>query len=436
MNVDRRWLIASGLAAGAGFRTVGRALAQPVAGGDVTTELQREIDAATRAGRPFAVPAGPLYVTGLRLAEGARLIGVRGGSRLVLAGDGPLIVAEGAARMTISGIVFDGAARPLESDHGLVDCSGVADLAISDCVIERCGGVGLRLRTCGGWIERNRVRDIARGGIFSSHATGLVIDDNSVERCGDNGIQVWRASGGDDGTRVSANRVTDIGNTSGGTGQYGNGISIFRAGGVTVSDNIIRRCAYSAVRNNGGANVVISNNNCAELGETAIFAEFEFQGCVVANNSFDGASAGIQMVNFADQNGHAAVCCGNIIRNLHPTQGHSGHEWGYECGIKAEADVAISGNVIEGAPWVGILVGWGPSLRDVSVSGNIIRDAPIGIAVSVADGAGGAAITGNLISGASLGAILGMKWDQAATGDLARTVSPPPQLAISGNQAR
>jgi hypothetical protein len=32
-----------------------------------------------------------------------------------------------------------------------------------------------------------------------------------------------------------------------------------------------------------------------------------------------------------------------------------------ECGVKVQADATVSGNVIEGAPWVGILVGWGPS---------------------------------------------------------------------------
>jgi uncharacterized secreted repeat protein (TIGR03808 family) len=405
-------------------------------GRDVTAELQREIDAATRIGRPFPVPAGPLYTTGLRLADGARLIGVRGGAHLVLLGDGPLIKCDGAAHITISGIVFDGADRKLGTDLGLVDFSSIEDLSLSDCVVEHSGGIGLRLRSCGGWVQRNHVRDIGGGGIFSTHATGLIVADNSVERCGDNGIQIWRANGGDDGTRVSGNRVSDIGNASGGTGQYGNGISIFRAGGVTVEGNTVRRCAYSAVRNNGGAGVIISANNCAELGEVAIYAEFDFEGCVIANNTIDGAGSGVHIANFADQNGHAAVCSGNIIRHVRPTKDHGGHEYGYECGITAEADVTITGNVIEGAPWVGILVGWGPSLRDVTVTGNVVRDAPIGIAVSVVDGAGAAVIADNIIAGASAGAVVGMRWDKPSTGDLARDAAgAPARLRISGNQA-
>jgi uncharacterized secreted repeat protein (TIGR03808 family) len=213
----------------------------------------------------------------------------------------------------------------------------------------------------------------------------LVIDDNRVERCGDNGIQVWRSIRGDDGTRVSGNRVSDIKNLSGGSGEFGNGISMFRPGGVVVTNNTIRRCDFSAVRNNGGAGVIISANSCADLGEIATFAEFDFEGCIISDNSIDGAICGVQMVNFAGSRGRAAVCSGNIVRNLKSTPSHSGHEFGYECGVKVEADATVSGNVIEGAPWVGILVGWGPSLRDVAVNGNVVCDVPIGIGVSIAE---------------------------------------------------
>ncbi len=432
--IDRRRLLRRALAgAGVGLLPpVPAAWAQqPV---DVTAELQREIDAATRAGRPFSVPAGPIYASGLRLSDGARLVGVRGGSRLALAGDGPLLICENAVGVSLSGLVLEGGDRKLESDRGLIDFTGVEDLSITECIVEHANGFAIRLRNCGGWVERNRVRDIAGAGIFTSHATGLVIDDNDIERCGDNGILVWRATGGLDGTRVSGNRIGDIGNASGGSGQFGNAISVFRAGDVIIANNTIRRCAYAAVRNNGGAGVVISGNVCSELGETGIVAEYDFEGCIIANNSVEEASSGIQMVNFADQKGRGAVCSGNVIRRLRPSRDHGGHANGFECAIKVEGEATVLGNVIEGAPWVGILVGWGPSLRDVAVSGNVVRDAPIGIGVSVADGAGSATITGNVIAGAVKGAIVGMKGEEAATGDLARDAAPPARLKVSGNQ--
>ena len=42
----------------------------------------------------------------------------------------------------------------------------------------------------------------------------------------------------------------------------------------------------------------------------------------------------------------------------------------------------VTGNVIEGAPAYGIMIGWGPHLRDVSVTDNLIRNVLIGIGVS------------------------------------------------------
>jgi uncharacterized secreted repeat protein (TIGR03808 family) len=434
VKLDRRRLIGGALGfLAAGFGSIPRGRAEGPAS---TSALVGAVADAARAGRPYALPAGTIHTSRLHLPDGARLIGVPGATRLVLDGEGPLLSADRAARISLSGLVLDGAGRSLDDDHGLVDFSNVGEAAISECVVERSGGVGLRLRACGGRIERCAIRDIVAGGIFTTDATGLVIADNRVDRCGDNGIQVWRSVRGDDGARISGNRVSDIRNVSGGTGQYGNGISIFRAGGVLVTNNTIRRCAFSAVRNNGGAGVVISENSCADLGETAIFAEFEFEGCIISDNSIDGAVCGVQMVNFLGSQGRAAVCSGNIIRNLRPSPSHSGHEFGYESGIKVEADATIGGNVIEGAPWVGILVGWGASLRDVAVQGNVVRDAPIGIGVSIVAGAGSAVIADNMISGANVGAVLGMNLDRPATSDLARGGAAPAQLTVSGNQVR
>jgi uncharacterized secreted repeat protein (TIGR03808 family) len=433
MKTDRRSLLGGMIGlAGAALATPGRGQ-EP--GADSTAALQGAIDAAVRAGRPCTLPPGLLRTKTLHLPDRAHLLASPGATRLALQGDGPLITAEKATRVTLSGLAFDGGARALREDLGLLDFSAVAALSLVDCAIERVGGIGLRLRNCGGRIAGNSFDDIAAAGIFSTDATGLVIDGNSLAHCRDNGVLVWRANAGDDGTRIVGNRIADIGNVSGGTGQYGNAISLFRAGGVIVANNTIRRCAYTAVRNNGGANVTIAGNNCAELGETAVFAEFGFEGCVIADNSIDGALCGVQMVNFADAKGRLAVCSGNIIRNLRPTPDHSGHENGYECGIKVEAGATVSGNVIAGAPWVGVLVGWSASLRDVAVTGNVVQGAPIGIGVSVAEGAGAAVIADNLISGASRGAVLGMNLDQPVTEDLARGAAAPANLRVSGNNA-
>ena len=71
------------------------------------------------------------------------------------------------------------------------------------------------------------------------------------------------------------------------------------------------------------------------------------------------------------------------------------------------------------------------------VTGNVVRVCPIGIAVSVAPGAGSAMVANNLIVDAAKGAILGMEWYKTVTGDLARgETSRFAQLSVSGNRVR
>jgi uncharacterized secreted repeat protein (TIGR03808 family) len=105
-------------------------------------------------------------------------------------------------------------------------------------------------------------------------------------------------------------------------------------------------------------------------------------------------------------------------------------------GIGVEADTAVTGNVIENAPTAGIHLGWGPHLRDVTVTGNVVRASGVGIAVSVATGAGSAVISGNLISGSRRGAIVGMDRHTAVTGDLSNDGARFAHLTISGNRVR
>src|SRR5579885_3660828 len=71
---------------------------------DQTRALQRAIDDAARAAVPLALPPG-VYRTGtLRLATGTQLVGVRGATKLVFAGGGPMLLGEGAGHVTLSGL--------------------------------------------------------------------------------------------------------------------------------------------------------------------------------------------------------------------------------------------------------------------------------------------------------------------------------------------
>ena len=100
----------------------------------------------------------------------------------------------------------------------------------------------------------------------------------------------------------------------------------------------------------------VIGNSCARAGEVALYAEFAFEGAVIANNIVDDAAMGISVTNF-NEGGRLAVVQGNLIRNVF-------------------------------------------FRKDVDARG-------IGIGVSVDSAAGKALITDNLIAGAKDGAIPG-----------------------------
>jgi len=189
--------------------------------------------------------------------------------------------------------------------------------------------------------------------------------------------------------------------------------------------------AYSA------SNLQLVNNCCSDVGEVALYAEFGFEGAVIANNTVDGAAVGIALTNF-DHGGRLAVVQGNLVRNLRPKRPEGADPDDLAgVGITVEADTSVTGNVVEQAANVGIGVGWGQSLRDVTVTGNIIRAARMGIAVSVVPGAGSALIANNLIADTPLGAVVGVTWKQPVTKDLTRGGADRfAQLTIGGNQTR
>ena len=189
---------------------------------------------------------------------------------------------------------------------------------------------------------------------------------------------------------------------------------------MQVRGNRISNAAFSAVRGNAASISKSSAIPATQIGEVALYAEFGFQGVMIANNIVDGAALGISVTNF-DQGGRLAGVQGNLIRNLVARRpaGTDPHD-GAGIGIGVEADTVVSGNVVENAPNIGIAAGWGQYLRDVTVNANVVRGANYGIAVSVAPGAGAAVIADNMISDAQIAAIIGMEWNKPVTGDLAR----------------
>jgi uncharacterized secreted repeat protein (TIGR03808 family) len=453
MKIDRRHLIFSGItgvvlgpailatpAATGPLSALGVDAAQfgvrPGTSDDQTLALQRALDQTATTRVPLVLAPGVYRVGALKLASGAQLIGVRGATHLVFNGGPSLFSSNQADLITLSGLVIDGAGKPLARGRGLVNLAAGRGLKINDCEIKHAGGTAILLEQTEGEVARNVITDAANVAVHSFDARGLIVSGNTIRRTGNGGIWVWQSEKRDDGTLVVDNRIEDTEARGGGSGQNGNAINVFRAANVIVRGNRIRTAAFSAVRGNAASNIQIVGNSCSGLGEVAIYSEFEFEGAVIANNTIDDAAIGVSVTNF-DKGGRLAVVQGNLIRNLtrNPPDGTEANQ-GHGTGITVQADTAVTGNVIENAPSIGIEVGWGPYLRDVSVTGNIVRQAGYGITVSVVSGAGIAVIANNLITSAKRGAIVGMEWTKAVTGDLIAGSSQYPQLVINGNKSR
>jgi uncharacterized secreted repeat protein (TIGR03808 family) len=401
---------------------------------DQSRELARALTKAGESGQALFLPPGRYRVARIELPRRAHLFGVPGETRLEFSGGGFLLRARDTELLRIEGVTLDGRGLRLdESVSGLIDADGVDDLVIDDCVLTGSAAMGANLRGCAGLVERCRISDVGTVGLDLTQSRGMAVLDNVVSECGNTGILVSRDDEGGDDTIVRGNRVTSIRAKSGGTGQYGNGINVSKANGVIVAGNRIDDCDFSAIRCFSSDNTQISANLLTNSGEMAIYVEFAFEGAVVADNLIDGAAFGISMVNFAEHGGRLGVCSGNVIRNLSGVSRLPRGEPIIGTGIAAEADIAITGNVVENAAR-GIQLGWGPHLRNLAATGNVIRGVETGIGVSVVEGSGAALISGNLISGARKGAIVGMRWKEVATGDLAKPGAETfSHLTINGN---
>jgi len=403
---------------------------------DQTDVLQRAIDQAAAARVPLALAPGVYRTADLALPAGAQITGIRGATRLVSSRGRPLFVAPQADQVTLAGLVLDGASLRLPQGLGLVSLMNGRGVKIVDCVIVAAGGHGIHLEGMAGEITGTTVSGAADVAIISHDAKGLTIARTLVRDAGNNGIQILREVAGEDGTMVLDNRIENIRNDSGGSGQFGNAVNAHRAGHVIVRGNRIRDCAFSAVRGNSASYIEITGNSCSELGEVALYSEFSFEGAIIANNTVDGAEVGVSVANF-NEGGRIAVVQGNIFRNLSPRQGKDEPDSAHGIGIYVEADTAVTGNVVENAPTAGIMLGWGHHLRDVAATGNVVRKTDIGIAVSVAPGAGTALIANNVIADFLRGAVVGLDHRRIVTGDLMQAGAERyAHLTISGNRVR
>lgn len=453
MPLDRRSVLSAGLAAGLGTAasagpradagattgtaqpSAGELGLEPGAARDQTQALQKAIDEAANRTTPLRLPPGRYRSGRLLLRPGLRLIGAAQTTILEFGGGQAFLSAEGADDLLIDELTLDGAYKMLDPDHAdalisLKTCNG---LTIRNLKLSRSIANGISLQTCAGSVTDCTITGAMQAGILSVDAAGLEIAHNAVADCANNGIQVWRTEQGEDGSVISGNRIKRIRADSGGTGENGNGINVFRAGGLLATGNRITDCAYSAIRGNAASDFQIIANSCARLGEVALYAEFGFQGALIANNLVDSAATGISVTNF-NEGGRLAIVQGNLIRNLFRREQEPEDKRGN--GIAVEADTAVTGNVIENAPSAGIVIGWGTYMREVTATGNLVRKTRVGILVSSDRSAGACLLANNMIADASDGGIRAMDARGEPIGpDLARAKRTNERLSVTGNLA-
>lgn len=452
LNASVTALAAGAAAAGAGASVAPAAAAAPLISAlgrdatqfgvrpgdpdDQTRALQRAIDDAARANIPLALPPGVYRTRGLRLPNHAQLMGVRGATRLEFGGGPSLLTSVDATSISLTGLTLDGSLIEQPDRRGLLHCEKVSGIRIADCEFINAGANAIWFEQISGEVRNNVFRNIAATGLVSFDAQGLLVAQNTILAARSNGIEILRHQTGEDGTLVIDNRVEDITAGPGGSGQYGNGINAFRAANVIVRGNRIRNCDFSAVRGNSASNIQIVGNSVTDVREVALYSEFSFEGAIISGNVVDLCAIGAVACNF-NEGGRVAVVQGNILRNVinrrkNPAPGdRSG------IAISVEADVSVTGNVIENAESFGIYAGWGRYLRDVAITGNVIRNADVGVALSVTPGAGTALVHSNLISNIRTGGVVGFDHEEKVTGELTSAAAAKfAQLSISGNAIR
>lgn len=386
---------------------------------DQSRRLQEALVEAARRNAPLLIPPGRYRISNVVVPEGMRIVGVPGATMLVAAHPGPMLVARRTKRAAMSGVVLDGLSLRSVDRTGLLQAEDVANLIVEHCEFRNAGANGLSLTRTGGRIDASSFMGARDHGLFSLDSRGLMIERNVVEDIGNNGISLWRTTAGDDNSRISGNRITRVRSDAGGDGPNGNGIVLFKAGGVIVEGNSFRDCALTFIRNNSGASVQMLGNNGRRCGEVAYYSEFAFEGAIMSNNLAEDCAQGFNITNL-DHGGRLAVCSGNIVRRARRGLAPKGKELIGGLGIHVEAEAVVSGNVIEEASDIGISLGWSWGMRNLNATGNIIRDCKVGIGVSLVPKERNVVVANNVISGASAGAVVGTEYGKTVTGDLTR----------------
>ena len=168
---------------------------------DQSRLFQRAIDLAAAEDRVLRLPPGTYVMSNIDLPDGARIAGVPGATRLIYGGRGHGLMAEGARRIELSGLVLDGANQQLGPHvSGLMHLRGVTEAILDNVTIAGADGYGVTLEACGGRITACEIFGARLAGIYAVESRNLSISRNVVRDCANGGILVHRWSTGEDAT--------------------------------------------------------------------------------------------------------------------------------------------------------------------------------------------------------------------------------------------
>lgn len=276
------------------------------------------------------------------------------------------------------------------------------------------------LNRTGGSVEASTFRGMRESALFSliceacrSSATGSRIAAQRHPDLAASPATIARPSGATASTGIRAD--------AGGDGPNGNGISLYKAGGVIIEGNSLRDCALTFIRNNLLQGVQILGNQGKRCGECGIYSEFAFEGAIIANNLVEDCALGASMTNL-DHGGRLSVFANNIVRNARKASYPGFKDPVGGMGVHVEAEATVTGNVIENASDIGISLGWSSGHaqpRRDRQHGPQDRHRRI-ISVSLVPKQRNALIASNVIAEATRGAVVGTEYGKAVTGDLTK----------------
>jgi hypothetical protein len=419
---------------------------------DDTTNFATAMTALVAAGggHVFLHPSKTYLTDRWTLNSAGTTVRFYGGGTLKWHSGTTALVQCSAGRVILDGIKLDGNAISLANNGlGLAYVTGsTAYMEVRYCEITNVGlaasNVGCGITSnLGGKLKAsfNNIHDCLGFGIHIQGTGKFDLSHNEIHDCGNQGIFCGPNNSGStdtisDGGMIVGNEINDIRNDAGGTGQYGNGISLFHLDNVVVGPNNIKNPTYSFVRVNSCSNGSITGVVGVNAGETGIYCElgannYSITGCVLQGTAGWGISvtnlpagvrnvvvSGCHVFDFGKTATRAAgiqiefgLAQGNIIDG----NGNAGATWGVStapAGLSSDWQSRIESNDVSGCKYdIGVAASSvaGTQRTVIARNSHIRSDAnyssPIGAIT------GGTSDGGN---GSAVGATMGLKyfWDR------------------------